>query len=132
MENPKRDGAAGRLDMTLPKCWHDRIWNLYRSVVVFGNTPNGPAWFPPSRDGGLQGVLVVQTKEPRVFREHEIRMLAEAASQVAPVVSEARTLDRFIAPAQEKLWELARNVWWTWDPECVSLFRDLNPGAGAS
>ena len=25
--------------------------------------------------GVLQGVLVVQTKEPRVFREHEIRML---------------------------------------------------------
>ena len=54
-------------------------------------------------------------------------MLVEAANQVAPVVSEARTLDRFIAPAQEKLWELARNVWWCWDPECVSLFRDLNP-----
>ena len=77
--------------------------------------------------GVLQGVLVVQTKEPRVFRENEIRMLAEAAGQVAPVVSEARTLDRFIAPAQEKLWELARNVWWSWDNECVSLFRDLNP-----
>src|SRR5579863_10263446 len=77
--------------------------------------------------GVLQGVLVVQTKEPRVFRDHEIRMLAEAAAQVAPVVSEARTLDRFIAPAQEKLWELARNVWWCWDNECVSLFRDLNP-----
>ena len=77
--------------------------------------------------GVLQGVLVVQTKEPRVFRENEIRMLAEAASQVAPVVSEARTLDRFIAPAQEKLWGLARNVWWSWDQECVSLFRDLNP-----
>ena len=77
--------------------------------------------------GVLQGVLVVQTKDPRVFRESEIRMLAEAASQVAPVVSEARTLDRFIAPAQEKLWELARNVWWSWDQECVSLFRDLNP-----
>jgi starch phosphorylase len=54
-------------------------------------------------------------------------MLAEAANQVAPVVSEARTLDRFIAPAQEKLWQLARNVWWSWDQECVSLFRDLNP-----
>jgi starch phosphorylase len=54
-------------------------------------------------------------------------MLVQAASQVAPVVSEARTLDRFIAPAQEKLWELARNVWWSWDPECESLFRDLNP-----
>jgi starch phosphorylase len=77
--------------------------------------------------GVLQGVLVVQTKEPRVFRENEIRMLVEAANQVAPVVSEARTLDRFIAPAQEKLWELARNVWWSWDQECVSLFRDLNP-----
>ncbi len=77
--------------------------------------------------GVLQGVLVVQTKEPRVFREQEIHMLVEAASQVAPVVSEARTLDRFIAPAQEKLWELARNVWWSWDQDCVSLFRDLNP-----
>src|SRR5580698_1460277 len=77
--------------------------------------------------GILQGVLVVQTKEPRTFRETEIRMLAEAASQVAPIVSEARTLDRFIAPAQEKLWELARNVWWCWDHDCVSLFRDLNP-----
>jgi glycogen phosphorylase len=77
--------------------------------------------------GVLQGVLVVQTKDPRVFHDNEIRMLAEAASQVAPVVSEARTLDRFIAPAQEKLWELARNVWWSWDNECVSLFRDLNP-----
>ncbi len=77
--------------------------------------------------GILQGVLVVQTKEPRVFRESEIRMLTEAAGQVAPIVSEARTLDRFIAPAQEKLWELARNVWWSWDHDCISLFRDLNP-----
>ncbi len=77
--------------------------------------------------GVLQGVLVVQTKDPRVFRDNEIHMLTEAAAQVAPVVSEARTLARFIAPAQEKLWELARNVWWSWDNECVSLFRDLNP-----
>ena len=72
--------------------------------------------------GVLQGVLVVQTKEPRVFRENEIRMLAEAADQVAPVVSEARTLDRFIAPAQEKLWELARNVWWSWDHDASACF----------
>jgi glycogen phosphorylase len=77
--------------------------------------------------GILQGVLIVQTKEPRVFRENEIRMLAEAASEVAPVVSEARTLDRFIGPAQERLWSLARNLWWSWDNDCVSLFRDLNP-----
>ncbi len=69
--------------------------------------------------GILQGVLVVQTKEPRVFRDSEIRMLAEAADQVAPVVSEARTLDRFVAPAQERLWALARNVWWSWDHDCI-------------
>jgi starch phosphorylase len=77
--------------------------------------------------GVLQGVLVVQTIEPRVFREEEIQMLAEAAAQVAPVVSEARTLDRFIAPAQERLWALARNLWWSWDHDAASLFRDLDP-----
>jgi glycogen phosphorylase len=77
--------------------------------------------------GVLQGVLVVQTVEPRVFREDEVRMLAAAAAQVAPVVSEARTLDRFIAPAQERLWALARNLWWSWDNDSSSLFRDLDP-----
>src|ERR1700688_2630996 len=53
--------------------------------------------------GVLQGVLVVQTTEPRVFPENEIRLLTEAANAVAPVVSEARLLDRFAAPAEEKL-----------------------------
>jgi len=77
--------------------------------------------------GVLQGVLVVQTLEPRVFREDEIQMLSRAAAQVAPVVSEARMLDRFIAPAQERLWALARNLWWSWDHDAVSLFRDLDP-----
>ena len=77
--------------------------------------------------GILQGVLVVQTIEARVFTENEIRMLTEAATQVAPVVSEARTLDRFIAPLQERLWTLARNLWWSWDPNCSSLFLDLDP-----
>jgi glycogen phosphorylase len=50
-------------------------------------------------------------------------MLTEAAAQVAPVVSEARTLDRFIAPLQERLWAIARNLWWSWDPDSPSLFR---------
>ena len=77
--------------------------------------------------GVLQGVLVVQTKDRRVFHEDEIRMLVEAASEVAPVVSEARTLDRFIAPVQERLWSLARNLWWSWDHDSISLFRDLDP-----
>ena len=77
--------------------------------------------------GVLQGILVVQTMEPRLFNEDEIHMLTEAAAQVAPVVSEARTLDRFIAPAQERLWALARNLWWSWDHDAGSLFRDLDP-----
>ena len=78
--------------------------------------------------GILQGVLVVQTIEARVFSADEIRMLTEAATQVAPVVSEARTLDRFIAPLQERLWALARNLWWSWDHNSSSLFLDLDPG----
>ena len=77
--------------------------------------------------GVLQGVLILQTTEARVFREDEVRMLSEAAAQVAPAVSAARSLDRFIAPVQEKLWSLARNLWWSWDKDSVALFRDLDP-----
>jgi starch phosphorylase len=77
--------------------------------------------------GVLQGVLVVQTVEARVFSEDEIAMLTDAATQVAPVVSEARTLDRFIAPLQERLWAMARNLWWSWDHNSSSLFLDLDP-----
>ena len=77
--------------------------------------------------GVLQGVLVVQTKDARAFTQEEIGALAEAAAQVAPVVNEARTLARFIAPAQERLWALARNLWWSWDNDTNSLFRDLDP-----
>lgn len=83
----------------------------------------------PLIDGGvLQGVLIIQTRESRMYREDEVRMLVDAASQVAPVVSEARTLDRFIAPTLERLWSLARNLWWSWDHDSPSLFRDLAPG----
>jgi starch phosphorylase len=75
----------------------------------------------------LQGVLIVQTRDARVFREQEVRMLLQAAAQVAPVVSEARSLDRFIAPVQERLWSLARNMWWSWDQDSTGLFHDLDP-----
>jgi len=78
--------------------------------------------------GVLQGVLVIQTVDSRVFSDDEVRMLSEAANQLAPVVSEARNLDRFIAPLQERLWALARNLWWSWDHNSYSLFLDLDPG----
>jgi starch phosphorylase len=74
-------------------------------------------------------VLVVQTADARKFRDDEIRMLTEAAAQVAPVVSEARTLDRFIAPIQERLWSLARNLWWIWDQDSTGLFLDVDPAS---
>ena len=77
--------------------------------------------------GLLQGVLTVQTIVPRVYHDQEIHMLTEAAAQVAPVVNEARTLDRFIAPVQERLWSLARNLWWSWDHDSGGLFLDLDP-----
>lgn len=77
--------------------------------------------------GVLQGVLVVQTIAARIFGEEEVRMLVDAAAQLGPVVNEARTLDRFIAPAQERLWSLARNIWWSWDHDSTELFRDLEP-----
>ena len=77
--------------------------------------------------GVLQGVLVVQTKEPRNFGEEEIRTLSEAASEVAPVVSEARTLDQFVAPSIDRLWSIAHNLSWCWDYDSISLFHDLNP-----
>src|SRR6202142_918397 len=77
--------------------------------------------------GVLQGVLVVQTLAARNFQEDEIRMLMEAAAQLAPVVSEARALDRFVAPIQERLWSLARNLWWSWDNDTTGLFRELDP-----
>ena len=59
-------------------------------------------------------------------------MLVEAAAQVAPVVSEARTLDRFIAPVQERLWSLARNLWWSWDQDSRACFSTSTRCAGGS
>jgi glycogen phosphorylase len=77
--------------------------------------------------GVLQGVLIVQTVEPRVFSEYEIAALVDAASRLGPTVSEARTLEQFIAPSQERLWALARNLWWSWHADGVQIFREIDP-----
>jgi putative methionine-R-sulfoxide reductase with GAF domain len=77
--------------------------------------------------GLLQGVLVVQTVEPRVFTSDTVRLLVMAGAQLAPIVSEARTLGQFVAPAHQRLSALAQNLWWSWDAETTSLFRDLDP-----
>ena len=50
-----------------------------------------------------------------------------AGTQLAPIVSEARTLGQFVAPAHQRLSALAQNLWWSWDDDTTSLFRELDP-----
>jgi starch phosphorylase len=77
--------------------------------------------------GLLQGVLVVQTTEPRTFSREEIRQLVETASPLGPIVSEVRRIEQLIAPGFERLYGLARNLWWSWDMTAEGLFHALNP-----
>jgi starch phosphorylase len=77
--------------------------------------------------GVLQGVLVIQTEEPRTFGDDDVRMLATAGSQLAPIVTEARAAGQFVAPVHQRLGAMARNLWWSWDAETASLFRSLDP-----
>jgi starch phosphorylase len=77
--------------------------------------------------GLLQGVLVVQTIEARAFSADAVRMLTMAGTQLASIVSQARTQGQFVAPAHHRLEALARNMWWSWDHDTASLFRALDP-----
>ena len=77
--------------------------------------------------GLLQGVLVVQTVEPRAFNRGEMRLLMTAGTQLTPIVSEARTRGLFVAPGHQRLLALAQNLWWSWDDDTTSLFRELDP-----
>jgi phosphotransferase system, enzyme I, PtsP len=49
---------------------------------------------PLIEGGTLQGVLVVQDAEKRVFQPNEMRMLVSVAAQLAPMVGDARLLKR--------------------------------------
>ncbi len=75
----------------------------------------------------LQGVLIVQTIAQREFCEQDVESLRAAAREIGPVVAEIRDRDQFIAPLRQRLWALARNLWWSWDSGCIDLFRDLDP-----
>jgi glycogen phosphorylase len=97
----------------------------------FGETGEDPyrsfLGVPLIDHGLLQGVLVLQTTGARKFSTDEVGLLVAAGTQLAPIVSDARTLGQFIAPAHQRLKALAQNLWWSWDEEAVSLFRDLDP-----
>jgi starch phosphorylase len=77
--------------------------------------------------GLLQGVLVLQTVESRTFSDDTIALLARAGAQLASIVGEARVQRQFVAPSHERLFALAQNLWWSWDDETTSIFRDLDP-----
>jgi phosphotransferase system enzyme I (PtsP) len=57
---------------------------------------------PLVEGGALEGVLVVQTREPRTFTASEVRMLVTVAGQLAPLVGDARLLERVAAAAHEQ------------------------------
>jgi len=77
--------------------------------------------------GVIQGVLVVQTKDSRTFTQAETDDLSGVVRQLGSIVSEARNLGQFIAPMYERIWSLARNLWWSWDAESNTLFNELDP-----
>ncbi len=56
---------------------------------------------PLVEGGTLQGVLVVQTYEPRTFSPNEVRMLVAVAAQLAPLVGEAKLLEQVVAAAHQ-------------------------------
>jgi starch phosphorylase len=82
---------------------------------------------PLFNNGLLIGVLVVQTIEAREFSDDDVQTLVSAGAQLAPIVNEARTLGHFTAPAHQRLSALAQNLWWCWDNDTTSLFRELDP-----
>lgn len=77
--------------------------------------------------GLLQGVLVVQTIEPRTFSSDEKSMLASVGVQLEPMISETRALAQVAAPSYQRTRALSRNLWWSWDRDATSLFREMSP-----
>src|SRR5579862_4882170 len=124
------EGLAGLVAQQLkPQCVADATTHpRFKYFREAGEDPyHGFLGVPVLDRGLLQGVLVVQTVEPRTFEPDDVRMMTMAGLQVATLVSEARTLGQFVAPAHERLRAIARNLWWSWDNESVTLFRELDP-----
>ena len=82
---------------------------------------------PINDRGVLQGILVLQTTEHREFTIKEAQALVDVAGEMSDTVGRARSLEQFIAPAQQRLWAVAGNLWWSWQHEGTQVFRDLAP-----
>jgi glycogen phosphorylase len=126
------EGLAGLVaEQLTPQCVADAAMHpRFKYFPDAGEDPYRSFLGVPIVDRGLlQGVLVVQTTEPRVFADDDVRMLSTAGAQLGSIVSEARTLGQFVAPARQKLNALAENLWWSWDADTTGLFRELDPVA---
>ncbi len=77
--------------------------------------------------GVLQGVLVVQTVDVRLFSTTEVQTLIDTSTHIAPLVGELRAQEQVSTPVYDRLRALARNLWWSWDNESNELFRELAP-----
>ncbi len=82
---------------------------------------------PLVEGGALEGVLVVQTREPRTFTASEVRMLVTVAGQLAPLVGDARLLERVAAAAHERPAEPGEGAA---APGAVLSGNPLSPGHG--
>jgi phosphotransferase system enzyme I (PtsP) len=82
---------------------------------------------PLVEGGELQGVLVVQTVEPRTFSPSEIRTLVTVAAQLATLVSDVRLLEQVAVFAHEPL---PRAEQPKTGPAAVLQGVGLSPGAG--
>src|SRR5690606_9870835 len=99
-----RPESVGRVRMRLTEGLVGLVAEQVRPVTVHDTTTHPR--FKYFRDAGeepyrtflgvplmdrsvLQGVLVVQTAEPRIFGDADVRLLAAAGTQVASIVSEA-------------------------------------------
>lgn len=83
---------------------------------------------PLVEGSALQGVLVVQTLEPRTFSPNEVRMLVAVAAQLAPLVGGAHWLERMVATAHQSP-EVAPDALPV-APGCSLAGRSLSPGVG--
>jgi phosphotransferase system enzyme I (PtsP) len=57
---------------------------------------------PLIEEGEIEGVLIVQTTEPRSYSPDEVRLLVGVGSQLAPLISGARVLDQMVAVAHNE------------------------------
>ena len=82
--------------------------------------------------GAVQGVLVVQTLDPRAFSSGEARMLVTVAAQLAPLVGEARLLEQIAAAAASESAPCPPAPTTAPPPEAPAMLHGvtLSPGAG--